>query len=102
MSLYRLDARRDANESAIIRALRAVGAQVEQLRQPCDLAVSFRGRHYLLEVDNPESKYRQRKQKQLETLVKMGIPMVRTADEALRVIGATGEEYGSSRRGGDG
>jgi hypothetical protein len=88
MSLNRYDARRDDNEPGIIRALEDVGAKVEQMRQPCDLAVKFRGRHYLIEVDNPASKYRKRKQKQLDTFAKMDIPMVRTADEALRIIGA--------------
>ena len=88
MSLHRIDARRDDNEPAIIKALKDVGAQVEQLRQPCDLAVTFRRQHFLIEVDNPASKYRKRKQKQLDTFAKMHIPMVRTADEALRIIGA--------------
>lgn len=89
MSIYRRAARRDANERPIIRALEAVGAKVEQLSRPCDLAVLFRARHYLIEVDNPESKYRKREPEQLETFERMCIPMVRTADEALRVIGAT-------------
>jgi len=88
VSLYRIDARRDDNEPDIIKALKQVGAQVEQIRQPCDLAVTFRERHYLIEVDNPESKYRKRKQKQLETFRRMQIPMVQTPDEALRAIGA--------------
>ena len=88
MSLYRRDARRDDNERDIIKALKRVGAQVEQMSRPCDLAVTFRSRHYLIEVDNPESKYRKRKEKQLETLERMRIPLVQTADEALRVIGA--------------
>ena len=88
MSIHRRAARRDDNEPVIIRALRDVGAQVEQMSRPCDLAVTFRARHYLIEVDNPESKYRKREQKQLETLERMRIPMVQTAYEALRVIGA--------------
>lgn len=88
MSLYRRAARRDRNERPIIKALEAVGAVVAPMSKPCDLAVTFRGRHYLLEVDNPESKYRQRDEKQLETLERMRIPMVQTADEALRAIGA--------------
>lgn len=88
MSIHRRAARRDQNEAEIISALRRVGAQVEQMSKPCDLAVKFRYRHYLLEVDNPESKYRKRDAKQLETLERMGIPMVRTAEEALREIGA--------------
>ena len=88
MSLHRRDARRDDNERPIIAALERIGAKVEQISQPCDLAVEFRARHFLIEVDNPESKYRKRKQKQLDTFARMRIPMVRTVDEALRVIGA--------------
>lgn len=88
MSIHRRAARRDENERQIIDALERVGAKVEQMSRPCDLAVTFRQHHYLIEVDNPESKYRKREQKQLETLERMRIPMVRTADEALRVIGA--------------
>jgi hypothetical protein len=89
MSINRIAARRDDNEPAVIKALERVGAKVEQMSRPCDLAVSFRGKHYLIEVDNPESKYRKRKQKQLDTFERMRIPMVRSAEEALRVIGVS-------------
>ena len=88
VSIHRRAARRDGNERPIIQALEQVGAVVEQMSRPCDLAVTFRFRHYLIEVDNPESKYRKRDEKQLETLERMRIPLVRTAEEALRVIGA--------------
>ncbi len=88
MSIHRRAARRDGNEPGIIQALERVGARVEQMSLPCDLAVTFRAQHYLIEVDNPESKYRKRKQKQLDTFAKMRIPLVRTPDDALRVIGA--------------
>ncbi len=88
MSIHRRAARRDDNEPGIIKALEQVGAKVEQMSLPCDLAVKFGDRHYLIEVDNPASKYRKRKQKQLDTFAKMCIPMVRTADDALRIIGA--------------
>jgi hypothetical protein len=44
--------RRDANESAVIDALRAAGATVEQLSAPDlpDLLVGFAGINYVLEV----------------------------------------------------
>lgn len=50
--------RRDANEAAIIEALRGAGASVQQLneRGAPDLLVGFRGTTYLLEVKNPEAK----------------------------------------------
>lgn len=88
MSIHRRAARRDNNERPIIEALEAVGAAVEQMSKPCDLAVTFRARHYLIEVDNPESKHRKREKAQLDTFERMQIPLVRTADEALRIIGA--------------
>ncbi len=88
MSLHRRAARRDANEKPIIEAMEKCGAQVEQMSKPCDLAVSFAGRHYLIEVTNPENKYRKRDPKQVEILKRMRIPEIRTAEEALRIIGA--------------
>lgn len=87
MSLNRYAAKRDANEPAIVRALEQVGAVVEKLKQPCDLAVRFRYRQYLIEVTNPANKYRKRSKAQLETLERLQIPIVSTVDEALRVIG---------------
>ncbi len=88
MSLNRYAARRDENEPAIVDALETVGAKVEKLKWPCDLAVKFRFQHFLIEVHNPASKYRKRSKKQLNVFAKLAIPMVTCADEALRVIGA--------------
>lgn len=87
MSLNRYDARRDANERGIIEIVEKCGARVEQLKWPCDLAISFRERHFLIEVHNPESKYRKRDAKQLEMFERLRIPIVTTADEVLRIIG---------------
>ncbi|MGQ0836341.1 MAG: hypothetical protein ACT4O5_15755 [Gammaproteobacteria bacterium] len=89
MSLNRYATRRDDNEPAVVHALEKVGAKVERLKWPCDLAVKFRDRHFLIEVHNPESKYRKRSKKQLDALAKLGIPMVRSADEALQAVGAS-------------
>jgi hypothetical protein len=88
MSLNRYAARRDDNEPDIVEALEKVGADVERLKQPCDLLVLFRYRFFPMEVDNPKSKHRKRSKKQLDTLKRLGIPMVQTSDDALRVIGA--------------
>lgn len=82
------DARRDANEKTIVDDLRKVGAKVWRLSQPCDLLVRFGFRLYLIEVTNPENKYRKRKKEQLEFLQEWEVPIVRTSDEALRIIGA--------------
>lgn len=49
-------ARRDANEAAIVAALDAAGAAVEQLDPPLpDLLVSYRGELYLLEVKDHDA-----------------------------------------------
>lgn len=88
MSINRYAARRDGNEQAIVRDLEKVGAVVERLKWPCDLAVRFRYQHFLIEVENPATKYRQRDPKQLEVLRRLGIPVVKCSDEALRIIGA--------------
>jgi hypothetical protein len=42
--------KRDANEPEIVAALRAVGASVTLLDQPCDLLIGYRGANYLFEV----------------------------------------------------
>lgn len=56
MSLHRWDARRDDNEAAIVKALRAAGATVIQLsgRKVCDLLVGFRGKTFLMGVKKPD------------------------------------------------
>lgn len=87
MSLNRFAARRDANEPGIVDALRKCGAQV-QIQDFPDLLVRFRGRYFLLEVTNPENKYRKRSQSQRDFMAAWGIPEVRTAEEALRAVEA--------------
>lgn len=87
VSLNRHAARRDENEARIVEDLRKVGAKVEQLDRP-DLIVRFRFRTYLMEVENPQNKYRNREKDQLRFLEEFEIPVVKTSDEALRVIGA--------------
>lgn len=88
MGLPRYAAQRDHNEPSIIQALEAAGAQVEQMKLPCDLLVRFRGRFHVLEVDNPASKYRKRKPDQLKFLQEWDVPLVQTPEQALRAIGA--------------
>jgi hypothetical protein len=80
--------RRDENEGDIVDALRGVGAKVERLDRPCDLLVKFRGVVQVLEVDGI-TKYRKREEKQLRFLHEWQVPLVKTAEEALRAIGAT-------------
>lgn len=87
MSLRRTS-RRDDNEPPIIEALEAVGAKVKPLQRPCDLLVRFRGNLHLIEVNNPANKYRKRDKAQLDFLAAWDVPIVETADAALKAIGA--------------
>jgi hypothetical protein len=50
-------ARVDANQDQIVTALRAAGASVSFIGQPVDLLVGLRGRTFLVECKNPESRY---------------------------------------------
>lgn len=55
--MSRRAARVDANQDAIVSALRAAGATVLPIGQPVDLLVGHRGVTLLLEVKNPKSRY---------------------------------------------
>ena len=50
-------ARIDANQTAIVSALRAAGASVYIVGRPLDLLISKAGKTMLIEVKNPNSKY---------------------------------------------
>jgi len=86
MSIKRWAAKRDVAEPAIIEALEAVGAQVEQIDYPCDLIVRYRGGLTLLEVDRA-NKYEKRKPKQAAFLRDWCVPKVKTPAQALAAIG---------------
>lgn len=93
MSLNRYDAKRDANEGAIIRTLRAAGATVEQLSRPVDLLVGYRGETHTLEVKDPAqvpSKRRLTPDQEEWFRTWRGRPpvVILTPEEALRAIGA--------------
>lgn len=85
MSIKRFDARRDATEPDIVRALIRVGALVLRL-DAFDLLVLFRGRLVMLDCKTAKGKPTA---SQL-ALVAIGWPLrfVVTADDALRAIGA--------------
>lgn len=80
--------RRDETEPAIVRALEEIGAEVERLDRPFDLLVWFRGRLYPLECTGI-TEYRKRDADQIALLKRWSVPMVKTATEALKAIGAT-------------
>ncbi len=85
----RLRARIDANQSEIIDALRAVGAEARSLAAlgsgMGDLLVAFRRRLFLLEVKTPRG---QLTADQMMFHQRWPVAIVRTVDDALDAIGA--------------
>ena len=80
--------KRDASERAIVETLRAVGATVEYLSGPNvpDLLVGHCGGNWLMEVKMPKGKVSEGQA--LWQRNWMGtVNVVRTPEEALRVIG---------------
>jgi hypothetical protein len=84
-------ARIDSNHNEIVEALRDIGASVTSMAAVGmgfpDLAVGFRGRNYLLEIKGPKGELNDY-QRAFHGMWKGRISVVRTADEALRAIGA--------------
>lgn len=84
--------RTDANQNAIVRALRQVGASVESLssvgRGCPDLLAGFRGEDYKLECKTDKGELRDSQEKWNQNW--RGRPPItaRTPEEALRAIGA--------------
>jgi Holliday junction resolvase len=80
----------DENQREIVRALRACGCTVQHLHEVgdgCpDILVGFRGRNYLLEIKNPETKGRlTNRQKEWFSTWRGQAAVVRTAEEALEI-----------------
>lgn len=48
----------DANQSAVVKALKAIGCSVHYIKEPVDLAVGFRKRSVLMEVKNPDEDWK--------------------------------------------
>jgi hypothetical protein len=82
----RYAARSDANRQEIVGALLKVGAEVKDLRFPCDLGVRLAGRLYFLEISGITA-YRKRKKAQLDNFAFFGVVLVKNVDEALRAVG---------------
>lgn len=86
----------DANHTAIVRALKAVGASVQSLAMVgngCpDLLVGFRGQNFALEVKDGEKSPSRRvltpDEEDWHSEWRGSVVTVHTVDEALRTIGA--------------
>jgi len=80
------DAKRDENEPEIVEALRGIGASV-LLIDDIDLIVGFRGVNYLMEVKTAKGKLNKKQQKFFRGWQGQ-VNIVRSVDDALRLIGA--------------
>jgi hypothetical protein len=92
MSLPRFASRTDSTQRAIVAALRHAGADVEIIRQPCDIAVRVRGfppGMFVLIECKAESfkKPRADQEKQEAKLQRYGIKKARSPLEALKIVG---------------
>ncbi len=87
MSLPRYAKRRDANEPEIVKALRQIGASIKRL-DDVDLLVGWRGKNFLLELKTENGKLEE-SQEFMVTNWRGQYDIVRSAEEALRAIGAS-------------
>ena len=99
MSLNRHNAAVDLNQAAIVDALRKVGATVEIIRRPLDLLVGYQRRTYILEVKQVKGRISQGQEEFLREWQGDIAAVVRSASEALAVIGCEtrGVEVGPRR-----
>jgi len=90
----RRDARTDANQKEIIKALEAAGAAVWHIRQPLDLLVAYAGKFYILEVKSKYGKLNKKQTRAASRMLARGcVPgIVKTSEEALKAIGAIGKD----------
>lgn len=90
MSVRRRAAKRDANEPAIIKALRAVGATVAQVSEKGfpDLVVGYRGATHLIEVKMPGKGLTPDQEKWIQEWRGSKVHVVETPLRALAAIGA--------------
>lgn len=82
------NARRDANEPEIVKALEKIGCSVCRLDKPLDLLVGYRGRNWLIEVKTDVGKLTPDQEDFLPIWCGQ-LAVVRTAEQAISVV--TGE-----------
>ena len=83
----RWNAATDHNQAAIVDALRKVGASVEIIGRPLDLLVGYQRRTYVLEVKQVKGRISQGQEEFLREWQGDIATVVRSASEALAVIG---------------
>ena len=90
MTIWRRAAKRDADEPAIVEALRRAGAVVWHLSRPFDLLVGFSGRLVGLEVKGSRGRLTQEQEVDFAMIRSRGLPVyvVRTPEDALQAVGA--------------
>lgn len=86
--LRRYANRRDGNEAHIVAALRRVGAMVYSMDKPCDLLIGFRRQVHLAEVKGPKGQLTATQRAFHAAWQGSPIHIIRTVDDALRLIGA--------------
>ena len=79
------NAKRDANEGEIVKALEAIGCIVHRLDTPLDLLVGYRGYNYLLEVKVAKGTLTPDQQKFIPKWLGQ-LAFVRTAAQAIDVV----------------
>lgn len=86
------NARRDANEPEIIKALEKIGCDVIQLDKPLDLLVGYRGKTWLIEVKMPKGSLEDAQDRFMHEWHGQAA-VVRTAQQAIDVV--TGRRTGA-------
>ena len=80
-------AKTDANQDAIVKALRKIGARAFYLKKPVDLLVGFRGRNILLEIKNRDGKDQiTKEQAQFIATWNGELHVVYSPEEAIRAV----------------
>ena len=78
----------DANQHALVEALKRIGARCYFIGKPLDLLVGFRGRNILIEVKNPDGGNNRLTQEQEDFISTWNgeLHICRTIDEAITAV----------------
>jgi len=79
------NAKRDANEKAIVDDLIAIGCSVVRLDKPLDLLVGYRGVNWLLEVKTEKGKLTP-DQEEFIPEWRGQVAIVRTSEQAISIV----------------